>query len=104
MKKTLVALTAVTAMALTACGGGSDRPSKDELVEALKNEDNVVGSSLQSLDDEQLDCVAETMLDSDMSDDTLQAIVDNDEDYEGSDKEEKALEAAQEDMKKCVTG
>jgi hypothetical protein len=55
--------------------------------------------------DDIIDCIAKALHDSDVSDDALQAIVDNDEDYKGSSKDADALqEALTKDLPKCITG
>jgi len=77
---------------LSACGG-SDRPSKDDLVEAMQSGDSGLGTG--DLPDEMADCMAGILHKSDLSDEALQAIVDKDEDYEPSDDDEKALEDIQ---------
>jgi hypothetical protein len=57
------------------------------------------------LDEKQSDCVAEAFHDSDVSDETLQAIVDNDEDYEGNADDEDALKSiSTESMTECLAG
>lgn len=97
----LVASAALVLTLATACGGGG-RPSVDELSEALQSDDNVMGIGLEA---DQADCVAEAFHDSDLSDDTLQAIVDQDEDYEGSDEDRDAMESISTDsMAECMAG
>ncbi|WP_244929039.1 hypothetical protein [Nocardioides sp. W7] len=83
----------------TACGG-EGRPSVDDLSKAFQDSDNVIGSGLEK---DQADCVAEAFHDSDISDETLQAIVDNDEDYKGDDGDEDALkEISTESIAECM--
>lgn len=102
MKKSMSALFIVVALALTsACGGddGGDRPTKAEVKKAITSEKSVLGA----IPEEAADCVAEALVDSKVSDDTLNAIIENDEDYEGSDDDEKALEGLQTELSKCAT-
>ncbi len=106
MKK-IVAMFTLLAV-LTACGGGGGgRPSEGDIAKALKDDDNPVGQQFgaSDIDDAAIDCIAKAFHDSDLSDDTLQALVDGDEDYEGDKDEEKILDdpdfAA--DVAKCVT-
>lgn len=85
----------------TACGGGG-RPSVDELSEAFQSDDNVMGMGLEEA---QADCVAEAFHESDVSDDTLRAIVDNDEDYEGDEDDEEAIKSISTDsVAECMAG
>lgn len=93
MKTKIAAGFAVSALLIaSACGS---RPSVDELSDTLQD----VGAS-----EEEADCVAEVMYESDISDEGLQAIADQDEDYEPSQSDEEAAEAAQGDALECVAG
>ena len=87
--------TAVLVGSLAACGG-SDRPSQEELSDALTSEDSPLGTS--GLPDDVADCMAGVFVDSDLSDETLQAIVDGDDGYEGSDEDRETLTSLQEDI------
>lgn len=104
MKKSMSALFIVAALALTsACGGddgdgGSDRPTTAQIKKAITSEDSVLGS----IPEEAADCVAEALVDSKVSDDTLTAIVEKDADYEGTDKDQEALEDLQTELGKCA--
>ena len=101
MKKTLTAALVVAALSLTsACGGGGDRPSKADVKGALTSKDNVFGTKIPS---KTADCIAGALVDSDVSDKTLQAIVDGDKKYKGSDKDKDALNGLQSDLTKCAT-
>ena len=80
MKLKLVSTAAVLAVALSACGGGG-RPSQDDVAKAIKDQ---VGSSSSALTDKVIDCIAKEVVDSDLSDDTLNKLLDNDK---GSGKE-----------------
>ena len=105
MKKTLSAAFIVVALALTsACGGGSDgggdRPTKAEVKTAITGEDSVFGGAIP---DEAAGCVADVLVDSDVSDKTLDAIVKSDDDYKSSKDDQKALTDVQSDFSKCLT-
>ena len=104
MKK-IVALLPLLAV-LTACGGGGGgggRPSEDDIAKALK--DNTDFSSLtEGAGDEVIDCIAKTLHESDLSDDALQALVDGDEDFDGSKEDQEALADISADFATCVTG
>ena len=104
MKK-IVALFTLLAV-LTACGGGGGRPSEDEIADALKDKDNPAGQAFTAggASDDIIDCIAKALHDSDLSDDALQAIVDGDEDYEGSGEDEDAITGMSDDLAKCITG
>jgi hypothetical protein len=99
--KRMMAASAVLALALSACGGGGGRPSTDEIADALRGEDNPFGA-LASDNDEAIDCIAEALHDSDLSDEALQAIVDNDEDAEAEDGDEEALTDLQGEITDCA--
>lgn len=100
MKKLSAILAAMSVLAFTAaCGGGDGRPSADELSSAFTADDAVV-----PVPEEYADCVAEELIDSDVSDDTLNAIVEQDADYEGSDDEaSKVIDAFTSAQETCVS-
>ena len=100
--KMLSAAFVVAALSLTsACGGdGGDRPSQAQLKKAISDKDGVFGGAIPS---KAADCVAKSLESSDLSDKTLNAIVEADKDYKGSDKDKKALEGVQDDLVKCAT-
>jgi hypothetical protein len=102
MKKTFSAAVIVAALALTsACGGGGDdRPSKDEVKTAITKKDGPFGGAIPK---ESVDCVVDALVDSDLSDKTLNALVENDKDYKSPKSDEKALTGIQEDITKCAT-
>lgn len=104
--KRLAAASAVLALALSACGGGGGgRPSAGEIEDALNDSDNPAGAQVaDTLTEEQISCVAEAFEASDLSDDALNALVDGDEDFEGSDEDEAALQdILTEDLTECAT-
>jgi hypothetical protein len=101
MKKTLSAAFVVATLALTsACGGGGDRPSKDEVKTAITKKDGAFGGAIPK---GSVDCVVDSLVDSDLSDKTLNALVENDKDYKGSKADEKALTGVQKDITKCAS-
>jgi hypothetical protein len=107
MKK-IVALVSLMVV-LTACGGGGGRPSTDDIAKSLKSSDNAFGAAISAsggtISDDVVDCIAKALHDSDVSDGALKALVENDNDYKGSDKDAKALqEAITTDVPKCITG
>src|SRR5690606_11780773 len=96
--KAAVALSTVALLGGLAACGGADRPSKDELADAMTSEDSVFGSAVGSAPDEMVDCMAGVLVDSDISDEALNAIVEGDEDYDASDEDEKAVNNVMSDM------
>jgi hypothetical protein len=105
MKQKLVALSAVLVIALSACGGGGDgggRPSTDEIADALKSNEEF-SSMASGASDEVVDCLAQAFHDSELSDDALNALVDGDEDFDGSDEDREAVSGMTEDLTACAT-
>lgn len=95
MKRTGLSIAAILTtlgLTLTACGGGA--PSKDELAESLVENGE--------LTEELADCVAEELLDSDLNDDQLNAIADDEDDLDDEDEAE-ALAALTDAAGKCAT-
>ncbi len=85
----------------TACGGGG-RPSADELADSMKdNAGDVFGSDVPE-DSVDWDCFAKLYVDSDMSDEALRAMADNDEDYDLSDDDQEAFDEATGKATECV--
>lgn len=102
MKKSMSALFIVAALALTsACGGddGGDRPTKAEVKKAITSDDSVFGTAIPS---KAADCVAAALVDSKVSDKTLNAIVEGDEDYKGTDKDKDALTDVSSKLGECA--
>lgn len=104
-KRTLfLALPIAAAMVLSACGGGSsaDRPSAEELSEVFTSGAEELGGV--ELPQEQADCIAEALVDSDVSDETLRAMADLNEDYDASqDEQDLLMEAVTDAATECVT-
>ena len=102
MKKSLTAAFIVAALSLTACGGGDGdgRPTKAEVKKSLTSADSVFGTTIPK---EAADCVAGVLVDSDLSDKTLNAMVKGDKDYKGTDDDKKALTDLTAKFGKCVT-
>ncbi|MBD8608059.1 hypothetical protein IFT73_14470 [Aeromicrobium sp. CFBP 8757] len=98
MKKTLSAAFVVAALTLTsACGGGGDRPSADDVAAQLKK------SAGSAITDKQADCAAKAIVDSDLSDEAVKAVAENDTDYKPSDEDTKAQGDAATEIGKCIT-
>ena len=98
--KLIVAAAAVLALA-TGCGGSDGRPSVDEIADSLTSNSDLLGGT--EITDEQATCFAEAFHDSDLSDDALNALVDGDEDYEGSDEDNEALSGVTSSAMDCAT-
>jgi hypothetical protein len=103
MKKKLVAIAAVAMITLSACGGGGGRPSVDDISKSLKSSDSPFGQMTTDASDDVIDCIAKALHDSDLSDGALQALVDNDKDFKGSDDDEKAVQDISSDLATCAT-
>ena len=79
------------------------RPT-DEIADALKDTDNPASAFGTGASDEAIECIAEALHDSDLSDEALQALVDGDEDFEANKDDEEAVNDIVDDIGKCVTG
>lgn len=101
MRRFGVVVATALVLVTSACGGDG-RPSADELSKSLRDGSSAMGDRLESLDKKQVDCVAKAFVDSDLSDEALNALVEGDEDFEGSDKDEKALEGMEDEVKACA--
>jgi ribosomal protein L12E/L44/L45/RPP1/RPP2 len=88
---------------LTGCGLGG-RPSEDELADALRDPTNVISVAGITTDEATIDCLAKALHDSDVSDESLQAIVDDDPSYAGNADDADALPGLQAAMATCVPG
>ena len=94
----LAAILTAVGLTLSACGGA---PSKDDLSESLAENGD--------LPEDLADCIAEELLDSDLSDDQLNAFVDDEDDLPNDDEgdiengEAEALAAFMEAAGACAT-
>src|SRR5690349_7540889 len=106
MKKFATLSVPTIALLLAACGGGG-RPSADELSKALNDHSNKVAAEFTSAFSDAsagtVDCIAQVLHDSKVSDGSLKAVVDGDEGYKGTRKDSHALQAATVGMAKCLT-
>lgn len=101
--KTFVTTTlAVAALTLTsACGGGGgDRPTTEEISSSLQGSDSLLGGI--PVDDEAATCLADVLESSDLSDESLRALVEGDQDYEGSEDELDVLQDLVGDIAECT--
>lgn len=87
MKKMGLTLIAFT-LAFTAACGGSDRPTQGEVSKSLSSKGSVLPSAMPK---KQANCVAKVLVDSDLSDKTLKALVTQDKKYKGTKKDNKIL-------------
>ena len=88
----LAAVVTTVGLTLTACSSGP--PSKDDLSKSLVDNGD--------LPEDLADCVAEELLDSDLDDDQLNAIADDEDDL-GDEDEAEALAAITDAAGKCAT-
>jgi hypothetical protein len=88
---------------LTGCGLWG-RPSEDELADALRDPTNPISVAGITTDEATIDCLAKALHDSDVSDESLQAIVDGDPDYLGNPDDADAVPELQVAMAACVAG
>jgi len=84
-----------------ACGGGDERPTQAEVAKSLTAEGTLLPAAGS---DEQADCFAKILVESDLSDETLVALVDQDQDYKGSQEDAQILLDASDDfVSECAT-
>lgn len=88
----LAALGLTLAPTLAGCGGGSDRPTAEELSDSLQHGKaaDALGSG-NAVDEKVADCMGRALHDSDLSDEALTAIAEGDKDYRASKQDTKAL-------------
>lgn len=101
MKKLMTAAAVSVIVLTSACGAG--RPSVDDLSASILEQGESAGITEKSAD-----CIAEKVHESDISDDTLNKIVDGDIDVTGvaalPKDDAEAFEALTEDVTTCITG
>lgn len=101
MKKLMTAAAVSIIVVTSACGAG--RPSVDDLSASILKQGESLGVT-----EESADCIAEKVHDSDISDDTLNKIVDGDIDVTGvsavPQDDADAFEALTDDVTTCITG
>lgn len=100
MKKSLTAVAIVAALSLTACGGGSDRPSKEDLSKELSKKDNAFDTKFTK---KQADCIAKAIVDSKLSDKAVKALKEQDNKFKPTAADNKARDAIASDVEKCLT-
>jgi hypothetical protein len=102
MVKKLGATVAVALLlATSACGGG--RPSADELSTSMQTKGVTTNGRTVKLTKDQADCAAKIFVNSDLSDEALQAIADSDETYKASKQDDAALKKITDDLGACAT-
>jgi hypothetical protein len=89
MNKMGLTLIALTLALTTACGGGSDRPTQGEVSKSLSSKSSVLPNAMPK---KQANCVSKVLVDSDLSDKTLTALVKKDKKYKGTKKDTKILQ------------
>lgn len=106
MHKFGAALAAGALLLVSACGSDDDnggRPSADDISQALQ--EGTSGADLglsEDLSEEAADCIADVLVDSDVSDKALQSIIDGDKSYKLSKKDEAALTPTVPELTQCL--
>lgn len=105
MRKFGAALAMGVLLIASGCGGGSDRPTENEVSKALQKggDDSILGAAGSKLDNKAADCIAKALVDSKISDEALQALVDGDKKYKGSKADASAASAVSSKMVKCIS-
>ena len=101
MKKLMTAAAVSVIVLTSACGAG--RPSVDQLSDSILEQGESLG-----ITEESADCIAEKVEASDISDDTLNKIVDGDIDVTGvaavPQDDADAFREVSDDLEACITG
>lgn len=89
----------------SACGGDEDRPSVEEVSTALRKggDDSILGAAGANLDKKAADCIAEVLVESKVSDTTLDKVVGAEGDYKPSKSDEAALAKVGPKLVECVS-
>lgn len=88
MKKSICTMMAVGALLLAGCGETVERPTLREVSASLQDEKSALGSIVPP---ESADCFAKVLYESELSDGSLNAIVEGDTAYRGKKSDEKVL-------------
>ena len=88
-------------MLLAGCGLLGDRPSEDEIADALRDPTKEVSIAGITRDDEVIHCIAQVLHDSDVSDEALRAVVDDDPSVTLTEDDVQALADAFDEMAAC---
>lgn len=105
LTRAMATTTLAVVLAMTAVGCSDGKPSKEDYRSALtsEQEDGPEGAAAEG-QDKYLDCLVDGTYD-DLSAETVQAVVDKDEEYDPSKEDEKVLEdAATKCMEDVVSG
>ena len=93
------ALTVMLGMTAVGCSEDDSRPSKDDYRDALMSDATEGEDAAETAQMEKAaDCLVDESYD-DLSDESIQAVIDEDEDYKASQDDTKVWESA---MKKCM--
>jgi hypothetical protein len=111
MRLALSALMLALLALVTACGADDEtqpaehgRPTVDEIALAIKDPDNAFHEPFAMLGKgAALDCVAEVLHDSDLSDDALRALLDEQTDFADNEPDHKAMSEVTDEMAGCIT-
>ncbi|MET3960126.1 hypothetical protein ABIE44_000060 [Marmoricola sp. OAE513] len=97
---------ATAALLLTAACGDGERPSADEVAKSLKGGKaaEVLGSTSNLLTDKGIDCIAEAIVDSKLSNEAIRALVEGKDKFRGDKGDNKAMTSLQGDIAKCAEG
>lgn len=90
---------------LAACGGDdSSRPSSDDVADALREGTSLLGGTevFGSMSEEAIGCIADAVVDSDLSDEAVTALVEGDTDFEPSGEDEASADALDGVFEECA--
>ena len=86
------------------CGGNGDRPSQDDLSQALRKggQSSILGPDADKVSKPGADCIAKVLVHSKISDRALQAIADGDKTYRASQSDVRAAGALKDKIVACL--
>ena len=92
------------ALLLTSACGGGDRPSADDVSKSLTDgkAGGLMNLPANTLTDKVADCLAKAIVDSDLSDDAVNALVDGDAKYKGGKDDTKAMTSVATKLADCA--
>lgn len=104
MRRIGAAIALSVLLVTSACGSGDSRPSQDDLSKALRSggDNSVLGKASSDVSKKAADCIAKVLVDSNISDRALKAIIESRKDYLPSKRDQAAAVAVSSKIVKCL--